>query len=103
MAASIDQSSNQSINKKLKIGVPRKNGFNEFMNVEGTIDNQPNATGFPIDVFKEVIKLLPYDISYEFIPYEDNASAPAIYDSPGYYDSLISKVYLKVSYALQFK
>ncbi|KAJ8617186.1 hypothetical protein MRB53_013372 [Persea americana] len=95
MAASIDQSSNQSINKKLKIGVPRKNGFNEFMNVEGTIDNQPNATGFPIDVFKEVIKLLPYDISYEFIPYEDNASAPAIYDSPGYYDSLISKVYLK--------
>ena len=93
MAASIDQ----LINKKLKIGVPIKNGFKEFMTLEESTDNQPNVTGFPIDVFKEVMKLLPYDISYEFIPYKHNAGAPAIYDSPGYYDSLISEVYFKVS------
>ncbi|XXG58339.1 hypothetical protein AAC387_Pa04g0668 [Persea americana] len=91
MAASIDQ----LINKKLKIGVPIKNGFKEFMTLEESTDNRPNVTGFPIDVFKEVMKLLPYDISYEFIPYKHNAGAPAIYDSPGYYDSLISEVYFK--------
>ncbi|RWR91359.1 glutamate receptor 2.7-like protein [Cinnamomum micranthum f. kanehirae] len=93
MAASIDH----LINKRLKIGVPRKNGFKEFMNVEGSTNNQPHVKGFPIDVFNEVMSLLPYKILYDFIPYpyEDNASDPASYDSPGYYDSLISKVYFK--------
>lgn len=89
-----------SINKKLKIGVPIKKGFNEFMNVEKTADNRNIVTGFPVDVFDKVMAMLPYNVPYEFIPYEGNASSPATSDSSGYYDSLISKVYTKVSCAL---
>ncbi|KAJ8617182.1 hypothetical protein MRB53_013368 [Persea americana] len=94
--SAMNASRDQLIDKKLKIGVPIKNGFNEFMMVEGRSTNTHTIVkGFPIDVFDEVMALLPYNISYEFIPFLGNASSPAIYDSSGYYDSLISEVYLK--------
>ncbi|XXG58333.1 hypothetical protein AAC387_Pa04g0666 [Persea americana] len=94
--SAMNASRDQLIDKKLKIGVPIKNGFNEFMTVEGrSTDTHTIVKGFPIDVFDEVMALLPYNISYEFIPFLGNASSPAIYDSSGYYDSLISEVYLK--------
>lgn len=95
--STVAASGDKLIDKKLKIGVPIKNGFNEFMKVEKTTDDRTIVSGFPVDVFDAVMALLPYNISYEFIPYEVNTSPPAIYDSSGYYDSLISKVYTKVS------
>ncbi|XP_058113157.1 glutamate receptor 2.8-like [Magnolia sinica] len=75
--------------KKLRIGVPLKNGFQEFMRVDYE-DQRTIATGFPIDVFEWTMKKLPYNVSYEFIPYKGDQ------DDPVYYDALISQVYYKV-------
>uniref|UniRef100_A0A5B7BTY4 Glutamate receptor n=1 Tax=Davidia involucrata TaxID=16924 RepID=A0A5B7BTY4_DAVIN len=71
--------------KKLRIGVPVKNGFGEFVKVEK--DPQTNniiPTGFCIDVFKEVINSLPFAIPYEFIPFEGES-----------YDDLVRQVFLE--------
>ncbi|XP_058113303.1 glutamate receptor 2.8-like [Magnolia sinica] len=76
--------------KKLRIGVPLKNGFKEFIRVDYE-DQRTIATGFPIDVFEWTMKKLPYNVSYEFIPYKGDQ------DDPVYYDALISQVYYKVS------
>ncbi|KAL2480996.1 Glutamate receptor 2.7 [Abeliophyllum distichum] len=52
---------------KLRVGVPLKHGFTEFVNV--TIDpatNHTNATGFSIDIFLATLQWLPFPINYEF-------------------------------------
>ncbi|KAG8380248.1 hypothetical protein BUALT_Bualt07G0173500 [Buddleja alternifolia] len=57
--------------KKLKVGVPVKSGFSEFVKIER--DDETNdviATGFCIDVFKEVMLSLPYAVVCDFIPFE---------------------------------
>ncbi|KAJ3699091.1 hypothetical protein LUZ61_002796 [Rhynchospora tenuis] len=59
--------------KPLKIGVPEKNGFSVFVNVSGTTQESvspSNVTGYCIDVFREVLRNLPYDVSFEFVPYK---------------------------------
>ncbi|KAA8540182.1 hypothetical protein F0562_024255 [Nyssa sinensis] len=74
---------------KLKVGVPVKRGFGEFIKVER--DPQTNAiiaTGFCIDVFKEVIDSLPYAIPYDFIPFETPEG-----ESAGNYDDLVYQVF----------
>ncbi|KAM1012682.1 hypothetical protein ACFX2C_042905 [Malus domestica] len=47
-------------------------------------------TGFSIDVFKAVLGVLPYDLPYEFIPYENPDGTSA-----GSYNDLLSQVHLK--------
>ncbi|CAI9767114.1 unnamed protein product [Fraxinus pennsylvanica] len=77
--------------KKLRIGIPVKRGFSEFVKVEKDPErNEVIATGFCMDVFKEVINALPYFVSYEFIPF-------ATYDghSAGTYDELVYQIFLK--------
>ncbi|XP_049356240.1 glutamate receptor 2.8-like [Solanum verrucosum] len=75
--------------KKLKIGVPVKAGFTDFIRV--TRDGQANAhiSGFYIDVFKSVMEALPYAVPYELVPFEypDGSSA-------GTYNDLIHQVFL---------
>ncbi|XP_057503942.1 glutamate receptor 2.9-like [Actinidia eriantha] len=58
--------------KKLRVGVPVKSGFTEFIKVERNSEtNEVVVTGFCIDVFKEVMEnSLPYAVPYEFIPFE---------------------------------
>ncbi|XP_052181360.1 glutamate receptor 2.8-like isoform X2 [Diospyros lotus] len=58
--------------KKLRVGVPVKGGFYEFIKVEkDPKTNIINATGFCVDVFKEIMDhSLPYDVPYEFIPFQ---------------------------------
>ncbi|KAK4361717.1 hypothetical protein RND71_016958 [Anisodus tanguticus] len=53
--------------KKLKIGVPVKSGFTDFVRV--TRDGQANGrmSGFYIDVFKSVMEALPYAVPYELV------------------------------------
>ncbi|XP_004292897.1 PREDICTED: glutamate receptor 2.7-like [Fragaria vesca subsp. vesca] len=56
--------------KRLRIGVPVKDGFFELVKV--TIDktkNTTDVTGFSIDVFKAVVEKLPYALPYDFIPF----------------------------------
>ncbi|XP_039130206.1 glutamate receptor 2.9-like isoform X1 [Dioscorea cayenensis subsp. rotundata] len=77
--------------KKLRIGVPLRDGFYDFVKVE--IDNVTNAvtvTGFCIDVFEAVVKRLPYAISHEYIPFVDEHG-----QSAGTYNDLVYQVYLQ--------
>ncbi|KAF8392928.1 hypothetical protein HHK36_021168 [Tetracentron sinense] len=77
--------------KKLRIGVPVKSGFTEFVKVTpDPITNVPIVTGYSIDVFEAVMKALPYDVPYEFIPFANSDGTSA-----GTYDEMIQQVYLK--------
>ncbi|KAG1330310.1 putative glutamate receptor 2.2 [Cocos nucifera] len=69
---------------RLMIGVPARTSFGQFVNVEyDETGNVTAVTGFCIDVFKETIGRLKYDLEYEFIPFH------------GTYDDLVSQVTLK--------
>ncbi|KAJ0965671.1 hypothetical protein J5N97_026809 [Dioscorea zingiberensis] len=77
--------------KKLRIGVPVMDGFFELLKVErDNVTNKTSVTGFCIDVFKAVVKRLPYAISYEFIPFMDEQGHIA-----GTYNDLVDQVYLQ--------
>ncbi|KAJ9167613.1 hypothetical protein P3X46_019230 [Hevea brasiliensis] len=76
---------------KLRIGVPVKDGFSEFVKV--TRDASTNTTtvkGYCIDVFDAVVKALPYALTYEYIPFAkpDGRSA-------GTYDDMVYHLYLE--------
>ncbi|KAL6212672.1 hypothetical protein ACLB2K_017890 [Fragaria x ananassa] len=76
--------------KKLRIGVPVKVDFTEYVKV--TINHSANTTdvtGFSVDVFKAAVELLPYDLPYELIPFENSDGTCA-----GTYDELCYQVYL---------
>ncbi|KAG6585513.1 Glutamate receptor 2.5, partial [Cucurbita argyrosperma subsp. sororia] len=64
--------------KKLRIGIPVKDGFWEFVKL--VRDFETNVTigveGYCIDVFKAVIEKLPYKVDYEFVPAEKSNSVP---------------------------
>ncbi|KAG6674787.1 hypothetical protein I3842_15G062600 [Carya illinoinensis] len=75
--------------KKLRIGVPVKDGFSEFVQV--THDHSTNTTqvrGYSIAVFDAVMESLPYAIRYEFIPF-----AKPDGESAGTYNDLVYQVY----------
>ncbi|KAI5586810.1 hypothetical protein BDE02_06G237200 [Populus trichocarpa] len=77
--------------KKLKIGVPVKSGFSEFVAVtKDPGSNTTTSTGFCIDVFDAVVKALPYALPYEYIPFANSDGEPA-----GTYNDLAYQVYLK--------
>ena len=73
--------------KPLKIGIPANTTFDKFVKVDKA-QNDPlkRYTGFCIDIFREVVKILEqnYSLPYEFLPYH------------GTYDDLVDSVYTKV-------
>ncbi|KAK1399850.1 glutamate receptor 2.5-like [Heracleum sosnowskyi] len=76
--------------QKLRVGVPKKIGFTEFVNVSVQEINGSktyDVTGFSIDVFKAALELLPVKHELEFFPFI-NASG----GSNGTYDDLVSKL-----------
>ncbi|KAJ0031177.1 hypothetical protein Pint_14256 [Pistacia integerrima] len=67
--------------KKLKIGVPVRKGFNEYVKVEWKPPNNTSQiSGFSIEVFKEVIKVLEFPLPYEFVPFEKNRQSAGTYN-----------------------
>ncbi|XP_039118465.1 glutamate receptor 2.2-like, partial [Dioscorea cayenensis subsp. rotundata] len=57
--------------KRLKIGVPVKKGFNEFVKVvHDNTTNRPTVTGYCIDVFDAIMQSLPYAVPYDYLPFE---------------------------------
>ncbi|KAL3535325.1 hypothetical protein ACH5RR_003786 [Cinchona calisaya] len=59
---------------KLRVGVPKKDGFTEFVNVStDPRTDQTNVTGFSIHIFLSALQQLPFAVDYEFIPFT-NAS-----------------------------
>jgi len=84
--------------KKLRIGVPVKDGFSEFVKVtRDPSSNTKTVTGYSIDVFDAVVKALPYALPYEYIPFAKPDGEPA-----GTYNDLIYQVYLKVKLSPTF-
>jgi len=72
--------------KKLRIGVPVKTGFTQFVKVYG--DNKTRPEGYCIKVFDAVMAKLPYPVAYEYVPFAtpDGKSA-------GSYNDLVEQVY----------
>ncbi|XP_021903110.1 glutamate receptor 2.7-like [Carica papaya] len=76
--------------KRLRIGVPKKKGFSEFVEVtRDPVTNRTSVTGFCIDVFDAAMRQMPYDVSYDYFPFETPDGNPA-----GSYDELVNQVYL---------
>ncbi|XP_075663577.1 glutamate receptor 2.1-like [Castanea sativa] len=76
--------------KKLRIGVPVKKGFSEFVKVTHDANtNKTQVTGYSIDVFNAVMETLPYAVSYEFIPFA-NSNGGSIVS----YNDMVYQVYL---------
>ncbi|XP_009597353.1 glutamate receptor 2.7-like [Nicotiana tomentosiformis] len=76
--------------KKLKIGVPVKDGFSEFVKVTTDFTtNTTTVTGYCIDVFEAVMAELNYSVPYEFVPY-----APPGAKTTESYDDLVHQIFL---------
>ncbi|KAK1399852.1 Glutamate receptor [Heracleum sosnowskyi] len=75
----------------LRVGVPDKPGFREFVNVQEIGDTKKyNVTGFVIEVFKAVLHALSsFNLEPEFIPFVivNNSGG-----SNGTYDDLVNKL-----------
>ncbi|KAM0864338.1 hypothetical protein ACQ4PT_043951 [Festuca glaucescens] len=55
--------------RMLRVAVPVKNGFKEFVDISvNSTTGETQITGYCIDVFDEVMKNLPYPVSYRFCP-----------------------------------
>ncbi|KAF8410065.1 hypothetical protein HHK36_002587 [Tetracentron sinense] len=75
--------------KPLRIGVPARGAFNQFVRVSyDESRNRTYITGFSVHVFEAAVKLLPYQLSYELVPFY------------GSYDDMVEEVYYKSSYLL---
>ena len=80
--------------KKLRIGVPIRDAFNEFIKVEWSPcsdKDKPKISGFSIDVFLAVMDILPFPLPHEFVPYVNKSR-----QSAGTYDELLFQIKLKV-------
>ncbi|KAL8170431.1 hypothetical protein V2J09_022235 [Rumex salicifolius] len=75
--------------KKLRILVPFKHGFDEFVKVK-YVGSNLEYSGFCIDLFKAIVESFPYPIPHEYVPYKDPNKAV----NPSY-DELISQVYFQ--------
>nr|ABW81168.1 GTR2 [Capsella rubella] len=73
--------------KKLKVGVPVRRGFLKFVDVD-TTRNKVTATGYSIDVFEAALKKLPYQVIYEYVPFDYPDQS---------YDNMVHEVYNRVS------
>uniref|UniRef100_A0A0D9VBD2 Glutamate receptor n=1 Tax=Leersia perrieri TaxID=77586 RepID=A0A0D9VBD2_9ORYZ len=68
--------------KELKIGVPNRFSFKEFV----TKDNVTGSMkGYCIDVFTQALALLPYPVTYKFVPFGSGTENP-------HYDKLVQMV-----------
>ena len=82
---------------KLRIGVPVRSGFKEFVNVEwhSPTNDKPSISGFSIDVFHAVQEALPFPLPHEFIPYMNKDR-----QINGTYDKLLYQIKNQVSFFL---
>jgi ionotropic glutamate receptor len=73
--------------KPLRIGVPLRTSYNEFVMRENGPDG---VKGFSVDVFKSAISLLPYPVAYNFVLFGNGLKNPS-------YSDLVQKVSEDVS------
>ncbi|EHA8587112.1 glutamate receptor 3.7 [Cocos nucifera] len=70
--------------KPLRIGVPYRASYLEFVTVTNK-SNMVNVSGYCIDVFKAIINIIPYDVSYQYVLFGNGRSNPN-------YDELVNMV-----------
>ncbi|KAK6140932.1 hypothetical protein DH2020_025325 [Rehmannia glutinosa] len=75
--------------KKLRVAVPVKHGFDEFVRVIWKSDNSTNVEGYCIDIFDAVMAALPYHVPYEYVPF-----ATLDHNMAGDYNALAYQVHL---------
>ncbi|KAK2632915.1 hypothetical protein EUGRSUZ_L00907 [Eucalyptus grandis] len=74
--------------KKLRIGVPKKDGFDEFFKIEwDPHTGVPSYSGFAHDMFMAVLDTLPFAIPYKYIPYMNESR-----QSAGTYDDMLFEI-----------
>ncbi|XP_068649182.1 glutamate receptor 2.1-like [Aristolochia californica] len=74
----------------LRVGVPVKTGYNEFVKVEWDPKQKCYVTkGYVVDIFRTVMETIPY-VQLDFQPYHN-----VHVNELGYYDELIYQVFLK--------
>ncbi|XP_047977962.1 glutamate receptor 2.8-like [Salvia hispanica] len=56
---------------KLRVGIPWKHGFGEFVDAIDLGDGHVKASGFSIDIFLAAREVLPFHLNYEFRIYND--------------------------------
>jgi len=79
--------------KRLKILVPVKTSFNQFVKVtKDPSTNTSQVTGYCIDIFHAVIEKLPYAVAYDLIPFALPDGIRA-----GSYNDMIDQVFYQVS------
>ncbi|GAB4834710.1 hypothetical protein Ancab_032973 [Ancistrocladus abbreviatus] len=77
--------------KKLRILVPKRSGFEEFVKVvRDPVTNTTEVTGYCIDVFETVMAKLPYYVPFEYVPFVN----PDWTHTPSYED-MIDQVYFQ--------
>ncbi|KAL8255281.1 hypothetical protein R6Q59_033502 [Mikania micrantha] len=67
--------------RPLRIGIPKRASFVKFV----TELSNHTIEGYCVDVFKEALKLVPYELPYRFVPFGDGLSNPS-------YDDLVKFV-----------
>ncbi|KAL7189339.1 hypothetical protein ACSBR1_039057 [Camellia fascicularis] len=77
--------------RKLRIEVPVKDGFREFVKVTPNLGtNTETVTGYCINVFDVVMAALPYAVPSEYVPFEIPDGK-----SNGSYNDMVYQVYLR--------
>ncbi|XP_019160339.1 PREDICTED: glutamate receptor 2.2-like [Ipomoea nil] len=73
---------------RLRVGVPKKNGFTEFVNVQwNSSTNQSIVEGFSIDIFRYALESLPFKVEYDFVPFVNESG-----QRNGSYNDLLHKI-----------
>ncbi|KAM0918361.1 hypothetical protein ACQ4PT_008922 [Festuca glaucescens] len=73
--------------KKLKIAVPGKHGFKDFVNA-----TTEKVTGYCIDVFEAAVKKLPHDLDYEFNIFDGSYDEIVHNVSSGIFDAAVGDI-----------
>ncbi|KAE8645743.1 glutamate receptor 3.7 isoform X2 [Cucumis sativus] len=68
--------------KPLRIAFPRRASFVDFVT---QLNNTNIVRGYVIDIFKEALKFVPYEVPYKFVPFGDGKVNPS-------YDELVQSV-----------
>ncbi|XP_026408762.1 glutamate receptor 2.9-like isoform X2 [Papaver somniferum] len=90
---------------RLRIGVPVKQSFNEFVKVENNSGSYSgyDVTGYCVEVFKAAIDELPYAVLYDLIPFQDSTGKAGSYDDLVYqvnaqkYDAAVGDITITAS------
>ncbi|KAI5319912.1 hypothetical protein L3X38_039620 [Prunus dulcis] len=78
--------------RKLRIGVPNRVSYREFVGIKGT-----EFTGYCIEVFQAALNELPYGVPYKFVPFGDGKKNPENHEllhmiQIGEFDSVVGDI-----------